>query len=177
MRASRTKWSSKDIEEIANAAQQSQTLKALYLDNCDLDDQACGALAASLAGGSKVETLWLFGNRVGDQGAQHLASALQSESCMVTELNLQFNKISDEGATALAKAVENGKSRLQSLDLSCNSIGDLGAGQLAGVMEGGKCPELKILCLGGNKIKVEGSTRLSLARKSSKTMLFGGDGV
>ena len=169
--ASRVKWTSEEISQIAQAATANPSLKVLWLDNCELTDACAIILAEAIQRGSKLEVIWLLGNKIQDEGARAFATALVNKLSLLRELHLSFNKIGDVGAHALATALLSPICGLESLDLSCNQIGDEGAHELALALEGNS--SLKVLCLGGNKIKENGETRLDIARKSSSCALFG----
>jgi len=62
----------------------------------------------------------LWNNHIGDQGAQFLAKALETNTTLTT-LDLCNNHIGDQGAQFLAKALET-NTTLTTLDLSCNQI-------------------------------------------------------
>jgi thiol-disulfide isomerase/thioredoxin len=84
------------------------------------------ALSAALPG-SRIRSLLLFDNQIGDTGARALAVALPRSQ--LTSLGLSDNRITDEGAEALAAALPH--SRVTTLLLSGNRISDAGAAALA----------------------------------------------
>ena len=71
----------------------------------------CEALRAAHAGGGlrKLETLYLYGNQMGDGAATALAALLE-EGAMpnLKRLHLDDNQIGDAGVTALASALQGG---------------------------------------------------------------------
>jgi Ran GTPase-activating protein (RanGAP) involved in mRNA processing and transport len=75
--------------------------------------------------GSSLQTLDLYGNKIGDEGTKALAGYLPSS---LQTLNLDNNNIGAEGVKALAGYLP---SSLQTLDLWCNNIGDEGVKALA----------------------------------------------
>jgi hypothetical protein len=84
-----------------------------------------------------VTTLSLSYNRIGDTGAQALAKALETNTC-VTALYLRENQIGDTGAQALAKALET-NTCVTTLSLDNNRIGVTGAQALAKALETNTC--------------------------------------
>lgn len=110
-----------------------------YLGNCSLGN-AGAFLVAEVLQGSRLRTLGLQTNRIGDGGAMQLAEALEP----ITGLEvvcLSYNNIGDEGASRIAKLVErHGGLKLLSLDR--NNVRDVGATRL--VMALGKNPRRSI---------------------------------
>ncbi|XP_034017369.1 leucine-rich repeat-containing protein 71 [Thalassophryne amazonica] len=85
---------------------------------------------------SPLTHLSLRNNRIGDEGARLIGSALstpRSANENLLSLNLAFNSIGDEGAAHIAKGLRLNRALL-SLSLSNNQIGDSGAAHLAEVL-------------------------------------------
>lgn len=112
-------------------------------------------LADGLRHSRTLRELYLFGNRVGDEGAVALASVLalkSSDKCPLHTLVLAENGIGDAGAQALASALAmNPLCTLDCLDLGGNRIGDAGAAALAVAI--GANSRLKDLFLWHNSIR------------------------
>uniref|UniRef100_A0A3B3Z9S5 NACHT domain-containing protein n=1 Tax=Periophthalmus magnuspinnatus TaxID=409849 RepID=A0A3B3Z9S5_9GOBI len=85
-----------------------------------------------LPGLHNLQHLDLENNKIGDDGAQHLAKALVSLSSLET-LNLSQNTIGDTGAQSLSATLTN-LPRLDRLSLHSNVICDQGANSLAAVL-------------------------------------------
>jgi len=69
-----------------------------------------------------ITDLWLGDNKMGDEGAKHLAKLLQHNS-KITCLGLHANGIGDEGALAIGTALlENKRSAVTNIILSSNAI-------------------------------------------------------
>ena len=103
----------------------------------------------ALAGFRRDPThLYLWGNKIGADGARDLAAALAGNATL-THLDLMINSIGDEGASALAAALAGNKT-ITTLNLGNNYIGDDGARALAAVLAGNKT--LTNLDLVGNNI-------------------------
>ncbi|KAM9340237.1 leucine-rich repeat-containing protein 71 [Symphorus nematophorus] len=85
---------------------------------------------------STLTHLCLRNNRIGDEGARLIGSALstpRSANRNLSSLNLSFNSIGDEGATHIAQGLRLNRALLV-LSLSNNQIGDSGAAHLAAVL-------------------------------------------
>ncbi|EOD06803.1 hypothetical protein EMIHUDRAFT_438657, partial [Emiliania huxleyi CCMP1516] len=82
---------------------------ALFYDSLGWGDAEAAQLAEVLASGAapRLETLYLSGNKVGDEGCKALAAALGKEGAAprLEKLYLNENKIGDEGCKALAAAL------------------------------------------------------------------------
>jgi len=94
---------------------------------------AAGAahIAAALARGAgrnRLEVLYVYGNRLGAEGAALLAGALRANSAL-RELDVSDNGVGAAGATELASALRANAS-LQKLNLGFNAIGPEGAAAL-----------------------------------------------
>jgi hypothetical protein len=71
-----------------------------------MDDDACCELAPMLPACPGLARIVLFGNVIGDRGAEALAAVLPD--CLgLRHLNLNFNKIGAPGGTALAGALDS----------------------------------------------------------------------
>ena len=100
-------------------------LKQLWLDDNQIGDEGCKALAEHLP--TSLEMLWLSENQIGDEGCMALAEHLPTS---LKELWLGDNQIGDEGCKALAEHLPTCTS-LKELWLDRNQIGDEGCKALA----------------------------------------------
>ncbi|CAF3993437.1 unnamed protein product [Rotaria magnacalcarata] len=91
-----------------------------------------------------LSTLDLSQNKIGDEGAQHIANALNTKKILTT-LNLSVNNIGDEGARHIANALSNNKT-LTTLDLHKNQIGAKGAQRVANALDNNKALTTLDLC-------------------------------
>uniref|UniRef100_A0A3Q2G0Q1 Leucine rich repeat containing 71 n=1 Tax=Cyprinodon variegatus TaxID=28743 RepID=A0A3Q2G0Q1_CYPVA len=85
---------------------------------------------------SKFTQVSLRNNRIGDEGARLIGSALstiKSANKNLLWLNLAFNNIGDEGAAHIAKGLRLNRTLLF-ISLCKNQIGDLGAAHLAEII-------------------------------------------
>jgi len=71
---------------------------------------------------TRLKSLWLIGNQIGDAGAEALSEALQQNSTLV-ELDLQFNQIGEAGAAAFVSALAHNNT-LTRLDLEDYKINE-----------------------------------------------------
>jgi NLR family CARD domain-containing protein 3 len=78
-----------------------------------------------LADGLKCNTVLLYNNNIGNDGAAVLGEALIINTSL-TDLRLSFNRVGDEGAAALGAALED-NATLTELDMEHNRIGEEGA--------------------------------------------------
>ena len=78
---------------------------------------------------SKIDTIDLSGNNIGDKGIKVLAKTLENNKTIHT-IDLFNNNIGVEGIKVLAKTLENNKT-IHTINLSYNSIGDEGIKALA----------------------------------------------
>jgi Leucine Rich repeat/Leucine rich repeat len=119
-------------------------------------DAAGTASLASILSQTKVTTLDLSGNLIGNAGAEIL-----SKNTTLTMLSLGSNQIGDAGAQALSK-----NTTLTTLNLEWNQIGDAGAQALP------KNTTLTTLDLSGNEIGDAGAKALlkALSKMSLKSL-------
>jgi hypothetical protein len=106
--------------------------------------------------GTRVHTLNLEDNKIGDQGARELAKALPATR--VHTLNLGYNGIRDAGAIELAKYLQ--RTRVHTLYLSWNEIGDAGASELAKALPATRVHTLR---LEYNQIRAAGASEIAKA--------------
>uniref|UniRef100_A0A3Q1EJY0 Leucine rich repeat containing 71 n=1 Tax=Acanthochromis polyacanthus TaxID=80966 RepID=A0A3Q1EJY0_9TELE len=109
------------------------SLKAVTLEGNVLPEQSYHLL---LSEDSLLTHLSLRNNRIGDEGARLIGSALstsRSANKNLLSLNLAFNSIGDAGAAHIAQGLRLNRALLF-LSLSNNRIGDSGAAHLAAVL-------------------------------------------
>lgn len=139
----------------------------LKLGGFSLGDVAPKLLGHVLAAGdSRLRTLDLGFNRIGDRGAALLARALETNA-VLERLYLSGNDIGPTGAQALARALA-ANSSLRSLHLSGNNVGEDGAAHLAD----GLCANrgLRALYVGTNGIGSSGMARLADALTVNRSL-------
>ncbi|KAK3254364.1 hypothetical protein CYMTET_36420 [Cymbomonas tetramitiformis] len=163
---------------------QMQDLKDDKVTELDLSMKIIGVPGALVLGrllvsNGSLNTLNLYDNRIGDEGAKALAVALtpNEEGVFNTSMNtldLYDNKIGDEGANALAVALTPNaegvfNTSLNTLSLSNNKIGDEGAKALAVALTPNAMglfnTSLNALNVWGNAVHLEGALALAHAVK------------
>jgi hypothetical protein len=125
-----------DLAALCAGLRRCESLVALHLPACGLDDGAAATLAEALATGGTLTSLDLSGNDVSDAGAVALCAALlprpqptSRSPPPLAHLDLSDNAIGAVGAAALGHAV-SGAVCLLTLNLSHNPITDDGASAL-----------------------------------------------
>ncbi|XP_028254927.1 NACHT, LRR and PYD domains-containing protein 3-like isoform X2 [Parambassis ranga] len=106
--------------------------KKLLLNNCNLTEKSCEALASVLSSQpSSIRELDLSDNDLCDSGVKLLSEGLASPHCTLQSLKLSGCMITQEGCSYLASALKSNPSNLKELDLSYNHPGDRGAALLS----------------------------------------------
>ncbi|CAE7947625.1 NLRC5, partial [Symbiodinium sp. KB8] len=155
-----------------------RTLRNVWLEQCCMDFAILEALSNWLSQLQSLEAIGLRQCGVQDHGARCLARKLKSNSLLryidlsgncIEVLNLDSNRIENAGAVALAKAVTENPV-VQKLLLSYNCIGASGARALATAAREGK--SLKTLYLHGSPV-AEACEDLAGALRAKPTLDFG----
>jgi len=123
-------------------------MESLYLFGNPIGHEGAKALANAIQFNRELKILNIYETGIGNEGAKALATAL-AQNTTLTLLDISWNNISDEGACAVAKAIKR-NSKLTVLDLSWNTITDEGAKVIAKALR--KNPTLVKLELRVNKI-------------------------
>ena len=134
-------------------------LKALDMEQSNIDEVAAFELGAILSCNNVLEQLWLAGNQLGITGAMFILNSLEHMSTLAV-LDLSFNNIgwqSAESVTAVIKSNPN----LEQLWLDGNSLLDIGVKQICLAMQCGS--KLRILSLCSNGITDDGAEELNNA--------------
>ncbi|XP_039534609.1 NLR family CARD domain-containing protein 3-like isoform X2 [Pimephales promelas] len=101
-------------------------LEILRLDDCDLTEEGCAALATALRSNpSHLRKLNLSKSKLGDS-VKLLSPLLEDPSCKLETLWLSRCGITDEGCAALASALRSNPSHLRELNLYENGFGHSG---------------------------------------------------
>ena len=122
-----------DMRIIADGLRACRSLTVLGLEHNRLADEGAEKVASALRENREcqLETLSLTDNNIGVAGSVALAAYLE-ESSSLRILSLGQNAVGDAGVTALATALmKNTESQLRNLDLHCNGIGPAGGKLLA----------------------------------------------
>lgn len=115
---------------------------------------------------SKIQTLDLSFNRLGDKGTKLLSLNLALIPSLST-LILDMNVIKNDGAIALSSVLKFSKT-LEALSLRMNHITDEGIIEIANGVK--LAPRLRVLKLAGNDFREPGLNSLAEALKASKTL-------
>jgi Ran GTPase-activating protein (RanGAP) involved in mRNA processing and transport len=166
-------------ESLAAMLRHNRTLRILDLVNTDLGPEGMGSIvAALLAGASRVEHLFLCGNRLGPAEAPALAELLRRNTTL-RSLYVSVNRLGDDGVAVLAESLRQNQT-LRILSLSSNDLGPRGACVLASAVAEntglrtlalGYEPSTAILGERGNHIGDDGAALLAEMLGSNRTML------
>ena len=129
-------WGDEEVCVVVGVLPYAPKLESLFLVGNDIGNEGARVLAEALPSALKLRELTLDASQIGDEGARALAEALPHVP-MLEKLTL--NDIGDEGARALAKVLRR-TSNLKELDLARNHISDDAKKVLRtawGVREGG----------------------------------------
>ncbi|KAF3834047.1 hypothetical protein F7725_025251 [Dissostichus mawsoni] len=121
------------VISLVNTISLCSNLRDVTLEGNHLPEQSYHLL---LCEDSVLTHLSLRNNRIGDEGARLIGSALsttRSANKNLVSLNLAFNAIGDAGATHIAQGLRLNRALLV-LSLSNNQIGDSGAAHLAEIL-------------------------------------------
>ncbi|XP_073669554.1 uncharacterized protein [Paramisgurnus dabryanus] len=103
-----------------------KTCKQALLNDCNLTDNSCSALAKVLGSDSRMIELNMNNNNLKDDGIKLLCDGLENTKCELKLLRLSDCGIGEEGYVALCSAVRSNPSHLTELDLSGNDPGESG---------------------------------------------------
>ncbi|XP_059109580.1 NACHT, LRR and PYD domains-containing protein 8 [Peromyscus eremicus] len=113
-------------------------LQRLQLENCNLTEVSCEAMAFSLRHSRLLTHLSLAENNLMDAGSRHIWSALECLMCPLQRLVLRQCALTSACCQYMAPALKNNKS-LRSLDLSFNPLRDDGIILLCGALKDADC--------------------------------------
>ncbi|XP_072235799.1 NLR family CARD domain-containing protein 3-like [Leuresthes tenuis] len=139
--------------------------KAL-LSSCTLSYKGCAALSSALS--SQSCSLTELDLSIYDSGVKQLSDGLQSPHCNLETLRLSVCNLSDERCTALCSALSS--STLTELDLCNNNLQDSGVKQVSAGLKNPNC-KLETLSLSGCLITEEGCASLAEAVTSNPSYL------
>ncbi|KAL1251661.1 hypothetical protein QQF64_019457, partial [Cirrhinus molitorella] len=119
--------------------------KRALLNDCDLTDKSCSALATVLGSDTSLKELNMNNNNLQDSGVKRLCSGLNI-NCKLEVLRLSDCSITEKGYKALASALRLNPSHLIELDLTGNDPGQSGVKELNDLLQDPNC-QLKTLRL------------------------------
>eukprot|EP00347_Sterkiella_histriomuscorum_P007299 403349489 len=115
---------------------QNRSLVHLSLQNLSIDDSLAIPLGDGLHNNTRLKSLNLSFNSIGNEGAASIANALSYKGNTsnqtyngLRELNLSHNDIGEDGGLQICKMIQSNKALLK-LQLSYNNIGDLSGQEL-----------------------------------------------
>ncbi|XP_048007884.1 NACHT, LRR and PYD domains-containing protein 12-like isoform X2 [Megalobrama amblycephala] len=119
-------------------------LEILRLNDCNLTDKSCSALAAVLGSDTNLKELNMNNNNLQDSGVKLFCTGLKNFECKLEILRLSNCSVTEEGYKALASALRSNPSHLIELDLTGNDPGQSGVKKLNDLLQDPNC-QLKTL--------------------------------
>uniref|UniRef100_A0A8C1VR65 NACHT domain-containing protein n=1 Tax=Cyprinus carpio TaxID=7962 RepID=A0A8C1VR65_CYPCA len=116
-----------------------RTSKRALLNDCNLTDKSCPALATLLGSDTSLKELNINNNNLQDSGVKEICSGLKTLKCELEILRLSNCSITEEGYKALASALRSNPSNLIELDLTRNNPGQSGVKELIDLLQDGHC--------------------------------------
>ncbi|XP_050950392.1 NLR family CARD domain-containing protein 3 [Labeo rohita] len=148
-----------------------KTSKRAMLNNCNLTNKSCSALATVLGSDTNLKELNMNNNNLQDSGVKLLCTGLKNIQCKLEILRLSNCSITEEGYKALASALRSNSSHLIELDLTGNDPGQSGVKELNDLLQDPNC-QLKTLRLSDCSITEEGYKALASALRSNPSHLI-----
>ncbi|XP_050959857.1 protein NLRC5-like isoform X6 [Labeo rohita] len=147
-----------------------KTSKRALLNDCDLTDRSCSALATALISDSNLKELNMSNNNIQDSGVKQLCIGLKSIQCKLEVLRLRKCDLTGKSCSALASVLSSDSSSLKVLDLSNNDLQDSGVKLLSvGLKENHKLEKLR---LAECNVTEQGYKALALALRSNPSLLI-----
>ncbi|XP_048041298.1 protein NLRC5-like isoform X6 [Megalobrama amblycephala] len=147
-----------------------KTSKTALLNDCNLTDKSCSALATVLGSDTSLKELNMNNNNLHDSGVKLLCTGLKSMNCKLEILGLSNCALTEESCSSLASVLSSDSSSLNDLELSNNNLKDSGVKLLSdGLKE--NC-NLEKLRLSDCSISEEGYTALASALRSNPSHLI-----
>ncbi|XP_067091632.1 NACHT, LRR and PYD domains-containing protein 3-like isoform X7 [Osmerus mordax] len=138
--------------------------KAALLNDCNLSERCCEALASALPSSDLTE-LDLSNNNLGDSGMKLLSAGLGNPLCKLETLRLSGCHITEEGCASLSSALKS-TSFLRQLELGNNDLKDAGMKLLSAGLGNPLC-KLETLRLSGCLVTEEGCASLASVLRSN----------
>ncbi|KAA0711825.1 NLR family CARD domain-containing protein 3 CARD15-like protein [Triplophysa tibetana] len=112
----------------------------IILNDCELTENQCSALAAVLSCKTLVKEMNLSNSPLMDSGLKHICDQLKNPQCQLQILNVSECSIGEEGYKCLCSAVRsNPESHLIELDLRGNDPGETGVKLIYQLIQDHKC--------------------------------------
>ncbi|XP_051749366.1 NACHT, LRR and PYD domains-containing protein 3-like isoform X10 [Ctenopharyngodon idella] len=116
-----------------------KTSKRALLNDSNLTDRSCSALATILGSDTELIELNMNNNNLQDSGLKLLCTGLKNIKCKLERLKLSDCSITEEGYKALASALRSNPSHLIELDLTGNDPGQSGVKELTDLLQDPNC--------------------------------------
>uniref|UniRef100_A0A672QYG5 NACHT domain-containing protein n=1 Tax=Sinocyclocheilus grahami TaxID=75366 RepID=A0A672QYG5_SINGR len=113
------------------------------LNDCDLTDRSCSALATILGSDTNLKELNMNNNNLQDSGVKLLCTGLENIKCELEILSLRKCGLTEESCSALATVLRSNSS-LKELDMSNNNLQDSGVKKLQNGLEDTNCALQKL---------------------------------
>ncbi|XP_036448158.1 uncharacterized protein LOC118822939 [Colossoma macropomum] len=115
-------------------------LQKLLLNGCNLTQKSCAALASALnSNSSTLRELDLSNNKLQDSGVELLSTGLENPQCKLEILRLVNCNITEKGCYSLLKALKSNPPHLRQLDLNHNEIEESGMMLLSELLKDPHC--------------------------------------
>ena len=138
-------------ENISEKIRMYQSLKVIYISNCNITDKAVGDIAAVIYRSTQLQEFDVSRNSFRSTGAIKIAKALQNISTL-TKLYLNNNHVTDLAADDIATVLSR-NTQLQELDISENNFQTTGAKTITKALQSGYI--LRKLYISNNNITAE----------------------
>ncbi|XP_067313565.1 NLR family CARD domain-containing protein 3-like [Pseudorasbora parva] len=112
-----------------------KTSRRALLNDCNLTDKSCSALATVLGSDSNLKEMNMNNNNLQDSGVKLLCSGLKNITCELEILRISNCSVTEEGYKALASALRSNPSHLIELDLTGNDPGPSGVKELHDLLQ------------------------------------------
>ncbi|KAJ8362898.1 hypothetical protein SKAU_G00117290 [Synaphobranchus kaupii] len=142
------------------------------LSACNLTENSCEIVASALqSDSSPLVELDFSNNDLGDAGVELLCAGLRNPNCKLQILRLSACNLTEKSSKIVASALQSDSSPLVELDLSNNDLGDSGVELLYAGLRNPNC-KLQILRLSGCQVTKRGCTSLASALHSNPSHLI-----
>jgi len=145
-------------------------LVTLNIAGTDLPQQDIMAILAVSNIQSNLQSLYLGGNGLGEEGSQAIASLFLPMAKQLKKLDLRYNDINGRGMAALTRAIATAQCPVQCLYMEGNQIRDDGAQALAELLDNPRKSSIREVFLGANHIQAQGAQALAKTLYNNKAI-------